>query len=245
MAVLLFSKRAQGRSLCGFCLKREELAVFIVMPKKRRMPAHIKKLNKARQDAKLADAKAAAAKQATQLTAAPPDPPPAASSEAKPSSSSSLPHSIEENLVVPTPQIGSGSTDTASSAPGAAAQPKALLGCPNKRGRGKYDHNREQPKPRPHERRAAETLKQAEQAFEDQKTLTEATTGVWEEMEQALSDAAQFRKQHAAKCADDNLHLRMPGTPTKNRALSEPPSQGNSPAELAVLVLVPAICPRM
>ena len=26
-------------------------------------------------------------------------------------------------------------------------------------------------------------------------------------------------------------------------ALSEPPSQGNSPAELAVLVLVPAICP--
>ena len=66
------------------------------------------------------------------------------------------------------------------------------------------DHNREQPKPRPHERRAAETLKQAEQAFEDQKTLAEATTGVWEEMEQALSDAAQFRKQHAAKCADDN-----------------------------------------
>ena len=51
---------------------------------------------------------------------------------------------------------------------------------------------------------AAETLKQAEQAFEDQKTLAEATTGVWEEMEQALSDAAQFRKQHAAKCADGN-----------------------------------------
>ena len=149
MAVLLFSKRAQGRSLCGFCLKREELAVFIVMPKKRRMPAHIKKLNKARQDAKLADAKAAAAKQATQLTAAPPDPPPAASSEAKPGSPSSLPHSIEENLVVLTPQLGSGSTGTAISAPGAAAQPKALLGCPNKRGRGKYDHNREQPKPRP------------------------------------------------------------------------------------------------
>ena len=95
------------------------------------------------------------------------------------------------------------------------------------------DHNREQPKPRPHERRAAETLKQAEQAFEDQKTLAEATTGVWEEMEQALSDAARQLR----------LHLRMPGTPTKNRALSEPPSQGNSPAELAVLVLVPAICP--
>ena len=57
-------------------------------------------------------------------TAAPPDPPPAASSEAKPGSPSSLPHSIEENLVVPTPQLGSGSTGTASSAPGDAAQSK-------------------------------------------------------------------------------------------------------------------------
>ena len=27
---------------------------------------------------------------------------------------------------------------------------------------------------------------------------------MWEEMEQALSEAAQFRKQHAAKCADGN-----------------------------------------
>ena len=143
MAVSLFCKRAQGRSLCRFFLKREELAVFIVMPKKRRMPAHIKKLNKARQDAKLADAKAAAAKQATQPAAAPPDPPPAASSEAKPSSSSSLPHSIEENLVVPTPQPGSGSTVSASSAPGAAAQPKALLGYPNKRGRQKGEGGRQ------------------------------------------------------------------------------------------------------
>ena len=218
------------------------------------MPAHIKKLNKARQDAKLADAKAAAAKQATQLTAAPPDPPPAASSEAKPSSSSSLPHSIEENLVVPTPQIGSGSTGTATSAPGAAAQPKALLGYPNKRGRQKGESGRQtaaatearvaqeardfvlnapvppkEPKfvpdssgmyPRPDahgawpstaeprsntlKNQAAEILKQAEQAFEDQKTLAEATTGVWEEMEQALSEAAQFRKEHAAKCADGN-----------------------------------------
>ena len=109
------------------------------MPKKRRMPAHIKKLNKARQDAKLADAKAAEAKQATQPTATPPDPPPAASSEAKPSSSSSLPHSIEENLVVSTPQIGSGSTGTATSAPGAAAQPKASVRYLNKRGRRKGD----------------------------------------------------------------------------------------------------------
>ena len=41
--------------------------------------------------------------------------------------------------MVLTPQLGSGSTDTASSAPGAAAQPKALLGCPNKRGRQKGD----------------------------------------------------------------------------------------------------------
>ena len=228
--------------------------MFIVMPKKRRMPAHIKKLNKARQDAKLADAKAAAAKQATQLTAAPPDPPPAASSEAKPSSPSSLPHSIEENLVVPTPQIGSGSTDTASSAPGAAAQPKALLGCPNKRGRQKGDpRNRGQgtaaatearvaqeardfvlnapvppkepkflpdssgmyPRPDAHgawpstaeprsntlKNQAAETLKQAEQAFEDQKTLAEATTGVWEEMEQALSTQHAARQLGNCACA--------------------------------------------
>ena len=58
--------------------------------------------------------------------------------------------------------------------------------------------------PRPHERRAAEALKQAEQVFEDQKTLAEATSGVWKEMEQALSEAAQFRKEHAAKCADGN-----------------------------------------
>ena len=214
--------------------------------------------NKKRQDDAKAAREAEKAIQEVKPTAAPPDPPPAASSEAKPGSPSSLPHSIEENLVVSTPQLGSGSTGTASSAPGDAAQPKALVGCPNKIGRrkgesgrqtaaatearvaqeardfvlnapvppkepkflpdssGMYgrpdanrlwpsaDHNREQPKPRPHERRAAETLKQAEQAFEDQKTLAEATTGVWEEMEQALSEAAQFRKEHAAKCAEGN-----------------------------------------
>ena len=57
------------------------------------------------------------------------------------------------------------------------------------------DHNRDQPKPRPHERRAQEALRQAEQAFEDQKTLAEATSGVWKEMEQALSEAAHFRKE--------------------------------------------------
>ena len=95
-------------------------------PKKRRGGRPKKKnnfatYNKARQDAKLADAKAAEAAKDVQPTAAPPDPPPAASSEAKPGSPSSLPHSIEENLVVPTPQLGSGSTGTASSAPGAAA----------------------------------------------------------------------------------------------------------------------------
>ena len=55
----------------------------------------------------------------------------------------------------------------------------------------------------------------------------------------------QLSTQHASSAARRLRlqHLRMPGTPTKNRALSEPPSQGNSPAELAVLVLVPAICP--
>jgi hypothetical protein len=117
-------------------------------PKKRRGGRPKKKnnfgtYNKARQDAKLADAKAAEAKQATQPTATPPDPPPAASSEAKPSSSSSLPHSIEENLVVPTPQIGSGSTGTATSAPGAAAQPKASVRYLNKRGRRKGESGRQ------------------------------------------------------------------------------------------------------
>ena len=187
--------------------------------------------NKKRQDDAKAAREAEKAIQEVKPTAAPPDPPPAASSEAKPGSPSSLPHSIEENLVVSTPQLGSGSTGTASSAPGDAAQPKALVGCPNKIGRrkgesgrqtaaatearvaqeardfvlnapvppkepkflpdssGMYgrpdanrlwpsaDHNREQPKPRPHERRAAETLKQAEQAFEDQKTLAEWVAG--------------------------------------------------------------------
>ena len=113
-------------------------------PKKRRGGRPKKKnnfatYNKARQDAKLADAKAAEAAKDVQPTAAPPDPPPAASSEAKPSSSSSLPHSIEENLVVSTPQIGSGSTGTATSAPGAAAQPKASVRYLNKRGRRKGD----------------------------------------------------------------------------------------------------------
>ena len=43
------------------------------------------------------------------------------------------------------------------------------------------------------------------------------------------------------------MHLRLPGAralaPTKKRALSELPSQGDALAELAVLVLVPAICP--
>ena len=130
--------------------------------------------------------------------------------------------------MVPTPQLGSGSTGTASSAPVDAAQSKGATAYAVRQtaaarearvaqegqsfvqtapaapkepkfvpdSSGMYlrpdsnclwlsaDHNREQPKPRPHERRAAETLKQAEQAFEDQKTLAEATTGVWEEMEQ-------------------------------------------------------------
>ena len=119
------------------------------MPRKGNRLKQLRDANKKRQDDAKAAREAEKAIQEVKPTAAPPDPPPAASSEAKPSSSSSLPHSIEENLVVLTPQLGSGSTGTASSAPGAAAQPKALLGCPNKRGRGKYDHNREQPKPRP------------------------------------------------------------------------------------------------
>ena len=54
-------------------------------------------------------------------------------------------------------------------------------------------------------KQAEQKLKQAEQAFEDQKTLAEATTGVWEEMEQALSEAAQCHEaalvDHAAAVA--------------------------------------------
>ena len=246
--------------------------------------------------------------------------------------------------MVPTPQLGSGSTGTASSAPGAAAQPKALLGCPNKRGRrkgeggrqtaaatearvaqeardfvlnapvppkepkflpdssGMYprpdsnrlwpsaDHNREQPKPRPnhflpafrvhflHGKHPPHVLFCAERACgaccffvlpapraqgppeqgarnykEEQQdkakgrrgTTTKAGAAAQSWELGAEQQEHQLSTQHASWAARRLRlqHLRMPGTPTKNRALSEPPSQGNSPAELAVLVLVPAICP--
>ena len=59
-----------------------------------------------------------------------------------------------------------------------------------------------------------------------------------EQQEQQQSTQRQWQRQRRLR-----LHLRLPGAPTKNRALSEPPSQSNSPAELAVLVLVPDICP--
>ena len=45
--------------------------------------------------------------------------------------------------MVPTPQIGSGSTGTATSAPGAAAQPKASVRYLNKRGRQKGESGRQ------------------------------------------------------------------------------------------------------
>ena len=113
------------------------------MPRKGNRFKQLRDANKKRQDDAKAAREAEKAIQEVKPTAAPPDPPPAASSEAKPGSPSSLPHSIEENLVVSTPQLGSGSTGTASSAPGAAAQPKALVGCPNKIGRRKGESGRQ------------------------------------------------------------------------------------------------------
>ena len=113
------------------------------MPRKGNRFKQLRDANKKRQDDAKAAREAEKAIQEVKPTAAPPDPPPAASSEAKPGSPSSLPHSIEENLVVSTPQLGSGSTGTASSAPGDAAQPKALVGCPNKRGRRKGEGGRQ------------------------------------------------------------------------------------------------------
>ena len=96
------------------------------MPKKR-MPAHIKKLNKERKEAKEAADKAAEAAQEVQPIATPLDPPPSAPAQAKRGSITSFFRSVEEHLVAPSPQLGSASTDTASRAPGGAAQPKAAL----------------------------------------------------------------------------------------------------------------------
>ena len=111
------------------------------MPKKR-MPAHIKKLNKERKEAKEAADKATEAAQEVQPLAAPLDPPPSAPAQAKTGSIKSFFRSVEEQLVVPTPQLGSGSTGTASSAPGDAAQPKGIFGSPKSRGRRKGEGGR-------------------------------------------------------------------------------------------------------
>ena len=108
------------------------------MPKKH-IPAHIKKLNKERKEAKEAADKAAEAAQEVQPIATPLDPPPSAPAQAKTGSIKSFFRSVEEQLVVPTPQLGSGSTGTASSAPGDAAQPKGIFGYPKSRGRVKGD----------------------------------------------------------------------------------------------------------
>ena len=106
------------------------------------MPAHIKKLNKERKEAKEAADKATEAAQEVQPLAAPLDPPPSAPAQAKTGSITSFFRSVEEQLVVPTPQLGSGSTGTASSAPGDAAQPKGLFGYPKSRGRRKGEGGR-------------------------------------------------------------------------------------------------------
>ena len=97
------------------------------MPRKGNRFKQLRDANKKRQDDAKAAREAEKAIHEVKPTAAPPDPPPAASSEAKAGSPSSLPHSIEENLVVSTPQLGSGSTGTASSAPGTQLSPRAFL----------------------------------------------------------------------------------------------------------------------
>ena len=97
------------------------------MPRKGNRFKQLRDANKKRQDDAKAAREAEKAIQEVKPTAAPPDPPPAASSEAKPGSPSSLPHSIEENLVVPTPQLGSGSTGTASSAGDSPREVKSIF----------------------------------------------------------------------------------------------------------------------
>ena len=85
------------------------------------------KWKKERKEAKEAADKAAEAAQEVQPIATPLDPPPSAPAQAKRGSITSFFRSVEEQLVVPTPQLGSASTETASRAPGGAAQPKAAL----------------------------------------------------------------------------------------------------------------------
>ena len=144
--------------------------MFIVMPRKGNRFKQLRDANKKRQDDAKAAREAEKAIQEVKPTAAPPDPPPAASSEAKPGSPSSLPHSIEENLVVPTPQLGSGSTGTASSAPGDAAQSKGATAYALGRGRQKGDPGEIQPTtPRPgahflHRKRRPRALDRAQRA---------------------------------------------------------------------------------
>ena len=249
--------------------------------------------------------------------------------------------------MVPTPQLGSGSTCTASSAPGDAAQSKGATAYAIGRGRqkgeggrqtaaatearvaqeardfvlnapappkepkfvpdssGMYlrpdsnclwlsaDHNREQPKPRPnhflpasgvhflHGKHPPHVLFCAERACgaccffvlpapraqgppeqgarnykEEQQDKAKGRRGTttkagaaaqsWElgaEQQEHQLGSTQHAAPRSSAARRLRLHLRLPGAPTKNRALSEPPSESNSPAELAVLVLVPAICP--
>ena len=95
--------------------------------------------NKDRKEAKEAADKAEKPAQQQQPITLPLDSPSAACAEAKTGTTSSIFRSVEEQLVVPTPQLGSGSTGTASSAPGDAAQPKGLFGYPKSRGRVKGD----------------------------------------------------------------------------------------------------------
>ena len=115
---------------------------MFVMPRKGSRLSHLRKANRERKEAKEAADKATEAAQEVQPLAAPLDPPPSAPAQAKRGSITSFFRSVEEQLVVPTPQLGSGSTGTASSAPGDAAQPKGIFGSPKSRGRRKGEGGR-------------------------------------------------------------------------------------------------------
>ena len=93
---------------------------------KKRAPGFAK-WKKERKEAKEAADKAAEAPQEVQPIATPLDPPPSAPAQAKTGSITSFFRSVEENLVAPSPQLGSASTDTASRAPGDADPPRLQM----------------------------------------------------------------------------------------------------------------------
>ena len=118
------------------------------MPPKQRRRGRPKKnnnlanFNKNQKEAKEAADKAGKPAQQQQPITLPLDSPSAACAEAKTGTTSSIFRSVEEQHVPPSPQLGSGSTGTASRAPGDAAQPKGIFGSPKSRGRRKGEGGR-------------------------------------------------------------------------------------------------------